>query len=90
MTQPNESPEPRIVNRFHANSDVDSSVTAQHHTLGNLANQGSPGNHTHDGKTSKRIGAGLDLSFPTTANGAYTQAQLQSVIDALRDLGFGS
>lgn len=88
MTQPTATPEE--VNKFHSNSDVDSAVTAQHHTLGIQRNQASPGTHNHDGKNSKRIGKGLDASFPTTAGAAYSQAQMQSVIDALRDLGFGS
>lgn len=43
------------VNDFHINSDVDSSAISQHHTLGVLATQASPGNHTHNGKDSKRI-----------------------------------
>jgi hypothetical protein len=43
------------VKDFHLNSDVDQSPIAQHHTLGPLANQASPGDHVHDGKTSKRI-----------------------------------
>ena len=46
---------PEDVNSFHNNSDRDSSHTAQHHTLGLGPNQASPGNHTHDGKNSKRI-----------------------------------
>jgi hypothetical protein len=89
MTQP-VSPPPDSVNKFHANCDVDGSQNAQHHTLGIGHNQGSPGSHTHNGKNSKQIGEGLDSGFPTTANAAYSQAQMQSVIDALRDLGFGS
>lgn len=43
------------VNDFHVNSDVDKSTLSQHHTLGTLATQASPGDHTHDGITSKRI-----------------------------------
>jgi len=43
------------VNAFHANSDVDKSAISQHHTLGTLATQASPGDHVHDGKSSKRI-----------------------------------
>ncbi len=43
------------VNRFHLNSDKDSSATALHHTLGTGPSQASPGNHNHDGKNSKRI-----------------------------------
>ena len=88
MTDP--SPPPEVVNRFHANSDRDTSTTALHHTLGIAANQATAGNHNHNGQNSKKIGEGFNLSFPTTANAAYTQAQLQAVIDALRHLGYGS
>ncbi len=84
------SPDSAAVNKFHANSDADTSTTSLHHTLGIGANQSSPGIHTHNGKNSKKIGKGLDTGFPTTANAAYSQAQLQSIIDALRDIGFGT
>lgn len=92
MTSPSShpSPTPQEVNRFHAKSDVDSSKVAQHHTLGFQANQSSPGDHIHDGKTSKQIGAGLDTGFPTLADASYNQTQMQAVLDALVDLGFGS
>jgi hypothetical protein len=43
------------VKDFHLNSDVDQSFIAQHHTLGPLTNQASPGDHIHDGSTSKRL-----------------------------------
>jgi hypothetical protein len=43
------------VNELHINSDVDSSAISQHHTLGTLATQASPGDHVHDGRSSKRI-----------------------------------
>ncbi len=76
--------------KAHSNSDVDSSVTSQHHTLGVQHNQASPGDHTHNGKSSKKIGARLDPAFPLVATVGYTQAQMQQVIDALRDIGFGS
>ena len=81
---------PTEVNKIHASDDVDTAITAHHHTLGILHNQASPGDHKHNGKSSKRIGAGLDAGFPITANAAYTQAQIQSIINALRNLGFGS
>ena len=84
------APNSDAVNKFHSNSDSDSAVTAQHHTLGISHNQASGGDHNHNGKNSKRIGKGLDLAFPLTAGAAYSQAQMQSVIDALRDLGFGT
>jgi hypothetical protein len=76
--------------KAHSNSDVDSAITSQHHTLGIQHNQASPGDHKHDGKSSKKIGKGLNPAFPLTANAAYTQAQIQSIIDALRSIGFGT
>jgi hypothetical protein len=44
-----------IVNSFHLSSDVDKSAISQHHTLGILGTQASPGSHNHDGTDSKRI-----------------------------------
>lgn len=49
-------PTPHSTDRLHARSDVDSNSKAQHHTLGNGANQSSPGDHIHDGISSKKIG----------------------------------
>lgn len=46
------------VKDFHLNSDVDQNAISQHHTLGPLANQASPGDHIHDGKTSARLKIG--------------------------------
>ena len=43
------------VKQLHQDSDIDESPIAQHHTLGILPNQASPGDHTHDGRTSKKI-----------------------------------
>lgn len=88
MTQP--IPSSSESSKAHTNSDVDSSAQAQHHTLGIQQNQASSGAHTHNGANSKRIGKGLDPTFPATANAAYTQAQIQSIINALRSLGFGT
>lgn len=85
-----DAPSSAAVLKIHANSDVDSAVTGQHHTLGIQHNQASPGDHQHDGKSSRRIGTGLNLAFPTTASATYSQAQIQSIIDALRLLGFGT
>jgi hypothetical protein len=91
VTRPNlNAPSSSEVSKAHTNSDVDSSVTSQHHTLGIQHNQGSPGDHTHNGKSSKRIGKGINVGFPTTANAAYNQAQIQAIIDALRALGLGT
>lgn len=86
MTQPQSTE----VTKFHTNCDRDSSQTSDHHTLGTSHNQASPGDHTHDGRNSKKIGKGLDPTFPSVAAGAYSTVQMQAVLDALRDLGFGT
>jgi hypothetical protein len=78
------------VSKLHANADVDTSVTGIHHTLGILHNQASPGDHTHNGKSSKRIGKGINAAFPVTAGATYTQSQIQDIINALRALGLGT
>jgi hypothetical protein len=89
MTAP-DIPSSQESDREHTNADTDSSATALHHTLGIKNTQGSPGDHKHDGKSSKLLGKGKNPSFPTTAAGAYSQPQIQQIIDALRVLGWGS
>ena len=58
---------PVEVNRLHSQSDRDRSPTAQHHTLGISRNQASPGDHIHDGKSSRLVGVGMALTVTTTA-----------------------
>lgn len=77
------------MNLFHARADKDVSTGALHHTLGLDHNQASPGDHSHDGRNSKLVGQGLDPTFPSTAAASYNQSQIQDIINALRDLGFG-
>lgn len=48
--------DPNKVDDNHAFSDVDASSLSIHHTLGTGRNQSSPGDHTHDGTTSRRMG----------------------------------
>lgn len=43
------------VNLMHLNADKDAGAGALHHTLGQNPSQASPGNHTHNGRDSKRI-----------------------------------
>lgn len=87
-----EAPSPSEVNDFHENSDVDRSSKAQHHTLGSLGTQSSPGDHSHDGGSSKVLDIN-DLPDPlsgTTISGAKTgnpAPALASVIAALVKLG---
>lgn len=70
---------------LHARCDVDSSWFANHHTIGTSRNQSSPGNHTHDGYSSRKIGAdlGLVISGSKGGNAALTSliAMLKNVIE---------
>lgn len=90
MTQPLPTPSSQESNKQHTNADTDTGVTSIHHTLGIQHNQASPGDHKHDGKTSKKIGKGINAGFPTTASASYSQSQIQAIIDALRALGLGT
>lgn len=56
----------------HYHSDVDSSRQAQHHTLGTGRNQAAPGNHIHDGVTSKEIIQTGTESISFTTQSAFT------------------
>lgn len=74
------TPSPREVNQFHSRSDVDSAKFAQHHTLGTKNTQASAGDHVHDGKSSKKIGAGLGIVITGSKGG---NAALASLLSAL-------
>ncbi len=74
------SPEPREVNLFHARSDVDSSTSAQHHTLGVKHDQASPGDHNHDGKGSRKIGQGLGLVLTGSKGGNVALTNLITML----------
>ncbi len=43
------------VSKIHNRADTDSQPSALHHTLGPSGLQASPGDHTHDGRSSKRL-----------------------------------
>lgn len=73
---------PQTVNRFHNKDDLDSSSEAHHHTLGIKKDQSSPGDHKHDGTTSKRL-----LEGTTITGSRAGGAALVSVIAALVKLG---
>lgn len=80
-----QNPDSKTVEKFHTNSDVDSSQKAQHHTLGSSRNQASPGDHTHDGGTSNKS---IQPLLGTTLTGSKGgNAALASVVAALVKLG---
>lgn len=88
--------DPKGVDQGHQNSDLDSSKFAQHHTLGPSNNQSSPGNHNHDGSTSKQIDPSVFIDrlnwvswVPTLANaGTATLATADGWYANLGDLYF--
>lgn len=74
---------PRVVNAIHRRDDTDSKATAHHHTLGVQRNQASPGDHVHDGKASKKVGAGMNLSISGSRGG---NAAVASIIAMLKNV----
>jgi hypothetical protein len=78
-----QTPPPGQVNGFHTRDDVDSSTLAHHHTLGIGHNQGSPGDHAHDGVTSRKVGTGLAITISGAKGG---NAALGSLITALKQV----
>lgn len=58
----------------HYRSDVDSGPKSQHHTLGNGRNQAAPGNHTHDGVTSKLLYQSGTVVMSFTSQSSVTQS----------------
>lgn len=80
----NEAPLPQVVGFLHTRADTDSSQTAKHHTLGVNHNQSSPGDHIHDGRTSKLLMDGISITGSRGGNAA-----LASLISELSQvLGF--
>ncbi len=71
------SPGPQVVNQFHKRCDKDSSVNAAHHTLGPGHNQASPGDHKHDGTSSKKLYEGI------TVGGSGSSPALHNLLTAL-------
>ena len=76
-------PASKEVEVFHTNSDKDGSPTSSHHTLGNGPNQAAPGDHTHDGGSSKQLLEGTSIIGSKSTG---TQV-VDSIIQALVALG---
>lgn len=79
---------PDSVALSHQYSDVDSSATAQHHSLGSLPTQAAPGSHTHDGISSKQFPvaeffkiAKNDAAITVPANGVEIATLWNTVFD---------
>lgn len=77
------SPPSRVVEQFHRNADTDVRRESIHHTLGPSSSQASPGDHTHDGGSSKALLEGVVL----TGSKANPTTMWPSIIQALVRLG---
>lgn len=78
----NPSPDPMAVRLFHLYSDVDTDLTAQHHTIGPGNNQAAAGSHVHNGSDSPLLFEGVTLTGSRGNNTA-----LASVIALLTQQG---
>ena len=78
------SPAGPEVAKFHRNSDVDSRPEAQHHTLGPLPSQASPGDHNHRDNNSAPLLEGITL---TGSKAGANVIVLSSIVAALKALG---
>lgn len=82
--QYHEAPPTQEVKDFHTRADTDSGPNSIHHTLGPKNAQASPGDHTHDGTTSRKLMDGITITGAKGGNVA-----LANLITALADvLGF--
>lgn len=76
--------DPRTVERFHETADTDSEQMSIHHTLGPGHSQASPGDHLHDGSSSKLLMSSVTITGSKGGNVA-----LGNLISALAAaLGF--
>ena len=76
-------PTARQVSEFHTKADADASTASMHHTLGISHNQASPGDHSHDGQTSRLVGSGRKITITGSRGG---NAALLSLINALKQV----
>ena len=75
-----EKPSTQQVSDFHANADTDGTRNSLHHTLGVGRGQASPGDHTHEGGSSKLLLEGDTLTGAKGGNVAL--ANLISLLAA--------
>lgn len=81
--QEDPSPSATIVDKFHKNADTDVRKESIHHTLGPGQSQAAPGDHMHDGGTSRKILDGYQL----TGSKANPVTMWPSIIQCLVRLG---
>lgn len=72
--------DPRVVAKIHARDDTDAAQYSHHHTLGIKHDQASAGDHSHDGSSSRKVGAGLSLTCDTGVSTAVDLANLFTML----------
>lgn len=75
-------PSSKEVALLHTNADTDGSPQSAHHSLGSTNRQAAPGDHIHDGGTSKLLLDGVILTGAKAGNAAVA-----SIVAALVTLG---
>ncbi len=82
MAEDKTAPSPNEVRKLHVNADTDGGAIASHHTLGIKRTQASPGDHLHDGGTSKQLMDGITITGAKGGNVALTNL-ITKLADAL-------
>lgn len=81
---------PALTRKMHSRADTDLSPNSLHHTLGIKHSQASPGDHTHNGVTSKKIGPLEKTSSGSQAEWilpvAYTIEDIANLLDQFVEL----
>lgn len=77
--------DPRSVALIHARDDVDSSSLAHHHTIGIKHDQASAGDHVHDGASSRKIGAGMNLTLTGAKAGNVALTNLIAMLKTVME-----
>lgn len=73
---------PQDSRKLHDRADTDTGPRSLHHTLGPNRNQASPGDHTHDGSTSRKLGPlEMDPSNPGQTRPKLTVPVATTVAD---------
>lgn len=84
MASFNESAEPRTVNEFHINDDLDQGPDAHHHSIGPGVHQAASGAHNHRDGNGASILGGVILSGSKSGENSVA---LTTIVSALVALG---
>lgn len=69
--------------RLHNKADTDAQPLAVHHTLGPRGFQASPGDHMHDGRTSRKLYGDTPVAITGSRGGNVALANLLNQLDTL-------